>query len=546
MARWLASGHTPPQTPRLSLVSAYRLADYLDQHGRRAHRSVIPSARFWTAAASFAAPGDLEALARAAAGRGLLRDAARLRKRAAAHGDTRAAAALVKSLHSLHPADSAPARWAAAHASLHDPAAVTELLEELREAGAGAQAAVLLARDPAAHASLDNPAAVAMLLQGLREAGAGAQVAALADRAAAHASLDDPFAVTELLRELREAAPVPRSRCCLPVTPPRTPASTTRSPSPGCCGSCGRRALTPRPRLWPALPPRTPASTTRPPSPSCCRALREVGAGAQVAALLARDPAAHASLDDPAAVASLLRELRMAGVGAQATALLARDPAAHASLDDPAAVASLLRELRMAGAGAQVAALAGRVAAHASLDNPVAVTKLLQGLQWAGAGAQAALLARDPAAHASLDDPDAVASLLRELREAVAGARSRRCLPVTPPRTPASTTRTPLPYCWGHCGRRAPVPRPRHWPAAPPRTPALTTRTPSSGCCGHWGRRAPTPRPQHWRRDFLQGVCLISSRSRPIIRGPIYSAVNRTAALLQVGLERPGLIENVT
>ena len=177
VARWLASGHTPPQTPRLSLVLAYRLADYLDQHGRRAHRSVIPSALFWTAAARFAAPGDLEALARAAAGRGLLRDAARLRKRAAAHGDTRAAAALVKSLHSLHPADSAPARWAAAHASLHDPAAVTELLEELREAGAVAQAAVLLARDPAAHASLDNPAAVAMLLQGLREAGAGAQVA---------------------------------------------------------------------------------------------------------------------------------------------------------------------------------------------------------------------------------------------------------------------------------------------------------------------------------------------------------------------------------
>ena len=42
---------------------AYRLADYLDQHGRRARRAVIPPADFWTAAARFADPGDLPALA---------------------------------------------------------------------------------------------------------------------------------------------------------------------------------------------------------------------------------------------------------------------------------------------------------------------------------------------------------------------------------------------------------------------------------------------------------------------------------------------------
>ena len=50
----------------------------------------------------------------------------------------------------------------------------------------------------------------------------------------------------------------------------------------------------------------------------------------------------------------------------QAAALLARDPAAHAALDDPDGVAYLLDRLREAGAHEQAAALAGaRAAAHA-------------------------------------------------------------------------------------------------------------------------------------------------------------------------------------
>jgi hypothetical protein len=65
----------------------YRLADYLDQHGRRTRSELIPPPAFW-AAASSARPGDLAALARAAEDRGLLRDAARLYKQAAADGDT--------------------------------------------------------------------------------------------------------------------------------------------------------------------------------------------------------------------------------------------------------------------------------------------------------------------------------------------------------------------------------------------------------------------------------------------------------------------------
>jgi len=57
-----------------------------------------------------------------------------------------------------------------------------------------------------------------------------------------------------------------------------------------------------------------------------------------------------AALDNPAGVAFLLDSLRKTGAEQQAAALLARDPAAHAALDNPPSVASLLASLREAGA----------------------------------------------------------------------------------------------------------------------------------------------------------------------------------------------------
>ena len=89
--------------------------------------------------------------------------------------------------------------------------------------------------------------------------------------------------------------------------------------------------------------------------------LRAAGAGEQAAVLLARDPAAHVTLDDPYGVASLLDALREAGADGQAAVLLARDPAAHVALDDPRDVATLLGGLREAGADEQAAALAARL-----------------------------------------------------------------------------------------------------------------------------------------------------------------------------------------
>ena len=68
----------------------YRLADYLDQHGRAHRASQIPPAEFWSAAAAHAAPGDQAQLGDAAHARGLYRDAAQLHKNAAALGNLRA------------------------------------------------------------------------------------------------------------------------------------------------------------------------------------------------------------------------------------------------------------------------------------------------------------------------------------------------------------------------------------------------------------------------------------------------------------------------
>jgi len=69
----------------------YRLADYLDQHGRQHRKGQIPPPEFWAAAAAHASPADQAALGDSAHNRGLYRDAAQLHKNAAAHGNLRSA-----------------------------------------------------------------------------------------------------------------------------------------------------------------------------------------------------------------------------------------------------------------------------------------------------------------------------------------------------------------------------------------------------------------------------------------------------------------------
>ena len=378
-----AARHRGDQPGSLAAAAGplYRLADYLDQHGRAHRASQIPPAEFWSAAAAHAAPGDQAALGDAAHDRGLYRDAAQLHKNAAASGNHSAALYLSR-LPACLRADPRPAHWAAAHAPLDNPYAVAWLLDILQKAGADEQAAALLARDPATHATLDNPDVV-WLLDILRKAGADEQAAALASRTAAHAPLDNPGRVARLLDGLRAAGADEQAAALASRAAAHAPLDNPHDAA------------------------------------FLLNILRKAGADEQVAALLARDPAAHAPLDDPGGVAWLLGSLLEAGADEQAAALLARDPAVHAPLDEPGGVARLLDGLRAAGADEQAAALASRAAAHAPLDNPDGVALLLDILRKAGADEQAAaLLARDPAAHAPLDDPVAVTWLLRRLRKA--------------------------------------------------------------------------------------------------------------------------------
>jgi uncharacterized protein YidB (DUF937 family) len=396
----------------------YRLADYLEQHGRRARRHMPPSG-FWDAAARFASPSDLPALASAAANRGLLRDAARLRKRAAAQGDTGQAAILFRQLHFLHPADPRPAQWMAAHAALDHPGDVGWLLDLLQRAGAQEEAAALVARNPAAHVSLDDPDDVTWLLRALRKAGAALQVAALAARdPAAHADLDNRTGVFRLL-DTMWAAGLEEQVAAL----------------------AGRAALVdPYPvtmlmRIWRAKGATELAASladlaaTRAPLDNpgdvvrVLEALLKAGAAEQAAALIARDPAAHASLTDPDAVARLLEALLKAGAAEQAAALADR-AAAHAPLDNPGDVAGVLEALLKAGAAEQAAALAGRAAAHASVTDPDAVARLLKALLKAGAAELAASLADLAAAHAPLDNPGGVAAMLEALLKAGAAEQA--------------------------------------------------------------------------------------------------------------------------
>ena len=404
------SAHTDdhPPTGRAGITSGlrYRLADYLDQHGRAHREDRIPPAEFWAAAAVEARPGDQTALGSAADDRGLYRAAAQLHKNAAASGSLRAAFYLSDPPSCLR-GDARPASWAAAHVSLESAVGLAGLLGRLREAGAQEQVAVLLRRDPAAHVSLDSPYGVAELLNAMREAGAQDQVAVLLRRnPAAHVSLDSPYGVAELLNAMREAGAQDQAS-----------ALAARSAAHVSLDSPHDLA-------------------------SLVRALREAGAQNQASALAAR-AAARVSLDDPGGVAGLLACLREAGAQDQVPALLRRDPAAHVSLDSLYGLAELLDALCGAGAQDQASALAARSAAHVSLDSPYGLASLVRALREASAQNQAsALLRRDPATLVSLDDPGGVAELMNALRKA--GAQDQ--VPALLRRDPAAHVSLDSPY----------------------------------------------------------------------------------------------------
>jgi len=381
----------------------YRVAGYLDQHGRRTRADQLGPASLWDGlAAHVSSTSDLGRLAQAARERGLYRHAASLWTAAAAAGRTDAATQLVTHLSALaEPADLArAARWAVSRASLDDPWDVARLLVALRTAGADEAVQVLLDRDPAGQVSLEHRWDVAWLLRELRATGAaealGAAEAgraaeairaaeaahALIVRVAPRASLGDPRYLTWLLRALHATGAAEALH------------------------ALASRAVdgADLENMWEVA--------------QLLAGLQEVGAAGPVRTLAAR-AAEAVDVEDPDEVAQLLGTLRGVGADDSVRSLLARDPGRHASLDRTWSVAELLEALHAAGAGDAVLALAARAAPQVSLEDAEYAARLLRALGAAHADdAIEVLLARDPAGQAQLMFPEDLGQLLDALRAA--------------------------------------------------------------------------------------------------------------------------------
>jgi uncharacterized protein YidB (DUF937 family) len=415
------SGAGPDDSP------SYRLADYLDQYGRRNRRGLIPPSSFW-AAAPKARLADLATLGVAAHNRGLLRVSAQLNKQAA-HRDAGAACRLISGLQRCCPGDLRPVQWTAEHAALDSAAGVNSLFRKLLEAEATEQVEALLTRDPAGQVDLDGLGTIALLLDTLRAAGAQDQASALADRAATQASLDRPGDISALVDKLREMGNRDQLRALLARDPA---ARVTLDDLEQVALLLGSLRAAGSPEQVNALADRAVKHTTSAEPRSIAwllGGLREIGARDQAIALADRTVTV-AGISDLYDVAFLLGCLRVAGTQEQLIVLADR-VARHATLNHSDAVAFLLRRLRTADALEQADILSARIGAEAALNDAGGVASLLGSLRAVGAQEQVAgLLARDPAAHTALNDAGGIASLLGSLRavgaqEQVAGLLAR-------------------------------------------------------------------------------------------------------------------------
>ncbi|WP_346139512.1 hypothetical protein [Streptomyces coeruleofuscus] len=292
-------------------------------------------------------------------------------------------------LHQLHNASAdeqlvALADRVADHGPLNDPSAVVRLLDRLQEVGTLSRVSVLLGRNLAAQVALDNLAAIDGLLHRLHRSAAieefAEQAAVLGERVAADAALDDVASVTRLLKRLRTAKALEQFA-----------------------------ALADRAAAQADLDDLTVVLET-------IQSLLELGAQMQAGALAHRG-ALHSPLHDPYAVARLLGRLRQLEAHADVFAVLDRNPAGCASLDDLAAVAWLLDGLYGAGAVGQSVLLADRAAAHGAVDDLGAVARTVQALHQAGLREQATALVERACLHVRVDDSYAVIWLLGELRK---------------------------------------------------------------------------------------------------------------------------------
>lgn len=132
----------------------------------------------------------------------------------------------------------------------------------------------------------------------------------------------------------------------------------------------------------------------------------------------ARWAAVTSALEDPRGVADLLHQLVERSDDETVGTLLARDPVAHVSLDDPNGVTHLIEALQAAGASNAIALLAAQAASYTNLGYPPDVAKLLNMLYDAGADDPLAVLAHRTAAHVEIEPTGRIAGLLYALVDA--------------------------------------------------------------------------------------------------------------------------------
>jgi hypothetical protein len=454
--RGTVSALAPVPPTQATGVAGYRIADYLEQLGRRDRAALLGPASLWTAFAVCATgSADLARLGHSAYDRGRYRMAATLWKRAVEAGDRHVAPSLLDLMRRIDPkgADHV-AKWIADRVSLDSPdpqhGAVSSLSSaEIGDAQIGeplmrAEArtcppASELSRDPGGHYRLDavllkrvvatdQPLSVLRLYRELRDVGYCEEAAALGRRFAAESSFKDPRGLADMYTDLREAGD--HEAVSLLVAR----AVSERA----------LRGLASRPveYLWAAVDligafytageteaalalARQVAVEPGPISPQRSSGLSDLasitrrlpyacgpdGVRAVKATLLAH-PVVSAALDNPRSVANRLSYLRFAEADEAVVALLNRDPASHVTLHNPGGVAELLVALREEGATADATSLAGRAAAEVALSDTAGVAVLLDVL---GLRTLAEVLARRVAEHGDTADPAGAASLLRAL-----------------------------------------------------------------------------------------------------------------------------------
>ncbi|GGN45744.1 helix-turn-helix domain-containing protein [Streptomyces fuscichromogenes] len=196
--------HTTPRPPRCSPTPTtsmlapkgpvFRLADYLEQHGRTTRRHLCPPASFWNAAhAHLTHPDDLNNLAEAAEDRHRLQWSHHLRQRAADHGNTDALYLLARMREGAGDREGAEAlAWQVVDHGSND---VLDLLALMREMAGDREGAEALYRQAADHGSID----ALYLLAALRvRAGDREGAEALAWQAADHGNTNALYLLAEM------------------------------------------------------------------------------------------------------------------------------------------------------------------------------------------------------------------------------------------------------------------------------------------------------------------------------------------------------------